>query len=62
MISITWNEKKNYELIMIPRQPHLKQVEYNNKVQLSNNLMLKDIIKKIKKIKFKSTCVNSLIS
>jgi len=34
---------------MIPRQPHLKQVEYNNKVQLSNNLMLKDIIKKIKK-------------
>jgi hypothetical protein len=55
-------KKKNYNLIMIPRQPHLKQVEYNNKVQLSNNLMLKDIIKKIKKIKFKSTCVNSLIS
>jgi hypothetical protein len=42
-----YNEKKKknieaqlvYDPIVIPGQPHQKQVEYNNEAQLSNNLM-----------------------
>jgi predicted RNA-binding protein with PUA-like domain len=41
-----------YDPIVIPGQPHQKQIEYNNETQLSNNLMLKKIKKKATEKKY----------